>query len=87
VTGAVQVLSLLVTVSLVPAIVVIACRPVRRWRTGQAGKGVSLVAILFVNFHVGVVLVPLGAIVALARHRHDPEDRSPVPLADSWPGA
>jgi hypothetical protein len=86
VTGAVEVLNLVVTVSLVPAIVAVARRPARRWRTGPAGKAVSLVAVLFVNFHVGVVLVPFGAVVALARHRHDPEDRSPVPLADSWPG-
>jgi hypothetical protein len=86
VTGPVEVLNLVVTVSLVPAIVVVARRPTRRWRSGQVGKAVSLVAVLFVNFHVGVVLVPLGAVVALARHRHDPHDRSPVPIADSWPG-
>jgi hypothetical protein len=87
VTGAVDVLNLVVTVSLAAAVVVVARRPVRRWRTGWAGKGISLIAVLFVDFHVGVVLVPLGAVVALTRHRQDPEDRSPVPVADSWPGA
>jgi hypothetical protein len=87
VTGPVEVLNLAVTVSLLPALVVVGRRPARRWRTGTAGKLVSLAAVLIVVFHVGAVLVPLGAIVVLARHRHDPSDRSPVPFADSWPGA
>jgi hypothetical protein len=86
-TVLVEIVDVAITAGDVAVLIIVARRPVRRWRKGWAGKLVSLVAVLFVTFHLGAVLVPIGAVVALTRHRKDLQDRSPVPVADSWPGA
>jgi hypothetical protein len=83
----VEIIDVAITGGDLAVFIIVARRPVRRWRKGRAGKLVSLVAVLFVTFHLGAVLIPIGAVVALTRHRKDQQDRSPVPVADSWPGA
>jgi hypothetical protein len=85
-TALVKIIDVAITGGDLAVLIIVARRPERRWRKGWAGKLLSLAAVLFVTFHLGAVLVPVGAVVALTRHRKDQQDRSPVPVADSWPG-
>ena len=83
----VNVWNLVASVAAIAVTVLVVRRPSRQWRTGRAGKALSAAASLFVAFHIGPVLVPLGAVVAVARHRHNRPDHSTVPVADHYPGA
>ena len=85
-TGLVAVCNLAVGLGVLAVVFVLVRRHPANWRTGRWGKAVSVGVALLVSTHVAGVAVPIGAVVAVLRHRRRVRDGAGVPTADTWPG-